>query len=253
MIEVRNLSFSYEDKKVLDDINFCIKKNRLCGVIGSNGSGKSTLFGCCMNFLKPNGGEIFINGEYSLDKKPFWMAQNVAFVPQQNPSVFGFSVFEIVLMARARFMNSIRHRKADLEVVKDALNLVGIYKLKDKIITNLSGGERQLVFIARAIAQECPVMLLDEPTSALDFKNQILFWEIVKKISQNTTTIVCTHDPNHALWFCDDIVGMKKGKVVVQGRADEVINEENLNIIYEKKCEILEQNGSKFITPLLSF
>jgi iron(III) dicitrate ABC transporter, ATP-binding protein FecE len=249
MIEVRNLSFSYSKTKILDGINLKVEERSLCALVGSNGSGKSTLLSCCMNFLRPSGGEIFINGTYSLDKNPNWMSKNIAFVPQQRTGVFGFSVLEIVLMARSRFMSGMAHRKNDIQKAKEALEMVGIYHLKDKAVTNLSGGERQLVFIARALAQECSTIILDEPTSELDFKNQILFWQICKKISKDSAVFVCTHDPNHALWFCDDIVGVKKGKVVVSGKTSEAMSEENLRIIYDRECKILEQNEIKFITP----
>ncbi|ASM35990.1 MAG: ABC transporter ATP-binding protein [Campylobacter sputorum] len=251
MIKVNNLSFSYKDAQILYDISFSVGKNRLCAILGSNGSGKSTIFSSIMNFIRPKSGEIYINDEFSLDKNPAWMSQRIAFVSQDNLGVFGFSVLEIVLMARTRFMSGIKHSKKDISAAKNALNLVGAYHLKDKIITNLSGGERQLVFIARAIAQNTPIILLDEPTSALDFKNQILFWQIVKKISQDTTILVSTHDPNHALWFCDDMVGIKKGKVVVSGEIKEKLNDENLYLIYEKECEILKSKKTKFILPLV--
>lgn len=253
MIEVKNVRFSYGKTEILKGVNFKLAKNRLCALLGSNGSGKSTLFNCCMNFLHPKSGEIYINGEFSLDKKPRWMSQNIAFVAQQNSGIFAFSVFEIVLMGRSPFMSNLLHKKSDIEISKNALDLVGIYHLKDKTITNLSGGERQLVFIARAIAQSCPIIMLDEPTSALDFKNQILFWEIITKIKDNSTILVCTHEPNHALWFCDEIIGLKKGDIITHGTASQTLNEKNLSLIYDKECKILCDNcgekNIKFIAP----
>lgn len=253
MIEVKKLRFSYGKNEILKGVSFQIPKNRLCALLGSNGSGKSTLFNCCMNFLRPKSGEIYINGEFSLNKNPAWMAKNVSFVAQQNSGVFAFSVLEVVLMGRSPFMRGFIHKNLDIKIAKDALNLVGIYHLKDKIITNLSGGERQLVFIARAIAQNCPVIMLDEPTSALDFRNSLVFWEIITKIKNKSTILVCTHEPNHALWFCDEIVALKKGEIIASGEAKKTLNEANLAQIYDKKCQILTDYSNdkniKFITP----
>ncbi|WP_297575478.1 ABC transporter ATP-binding protein [uncultured Campylobacter sp.] len=249
MIDVKELSFSYGKKSVLNSVSFSCKNNQLYCLLGANGSGKSTLFKCIMNFLKPNGGTIEINREDITDKTHAWMARQISYVAQQSNPTFSFTVLEIVLMGRAlELRGGLFHKKEDIELACNALERVGIIHLKDKIAMNLSGGQRQLVFIARAIVQNAPIMILDEPTSALDFKNQILFYKIVKEISKTKTVIVCTHDPNHALWFGDEIIGLKEGRVLFVTKPQEM-SEELLFELYDKKCKLFRSEN--FIKPLV--
>lgn len=152
MIDVKNLSFSYENRQknsnktsILKSVNFSLKKYKLCALLGSNGSGKSTLFKCLMNFLRPQTGEIYINNEPSINKTPAQMASLIAYTPQNSGTYFDFSAFEVVLSGRARFMRGLKFSKTDHEIAQMALINVGAYKLKNKAITALSGGERQLV------------------------------------------------------------------------------------------------------------
>lgn len=277
MIDVKNLSFSYENRQkksnktaILKSVNFSLKKYKLCALLGSNGSGKSTLLKCLMNFLRPQTGEIYINNEPSINKTPEQMASLIAYTPQNSGTYFDFSAFEVVLSGRARFMRGLKFSKTDHKIAQMALINVGAYELKNKAITTLSGGERQLVFIARSLAQQTPMMILDEPTSALDFKNQIAFWEILRSVCVSEddfnasnldlnlksdllnfigkTAIVCTHDPNHALWFCDEILALKNGEIIAYGDAKSALNEQNLFEIYGRECKITD-GKIQFIAP----
>lgn len=248
-LEIKNLSFSYYKKEVLNNINLNFTKNGLYSLLGKNGSGKSTLFKCIMNFLKVKNGEIFINSKLSLNKHPSWMAKNISYVPQQSSDTFGFSVLEIVLMGKAlELKGGFIHKKDDIKKAHSILEKLNILKFKNARVMDLSGGERQLVYIARAILQNASIMLLDEPTSALDFKNQILFWQIVKEISKEKIVIVCTHEPNHAYWFSDVMLGLKDTKLKFMIDSN-LINDELISELYDKKCQIYKDE--KFIKPLI--
>lgn len=251
MIKIKNLSFSYGKKAALKNISFSIPKGTLCGLMGPNGSGKSTLFKCCLNFLKNYKGTIEIDGKNAAGLKPSAAAKLVSYVPQEHKPSFPFTVYEIVLMGRTPYMGGIfGPSKEDIEIAEKAMEKVGIGDLASIPCSMLSGGQRQLALIARAIAQKAPLMLLDEPTSALDFSNQIKIWEIMKKIvSDGVSIIACSHDPNHILWFADTAVALYNGEIAADGKADEVINENLLKQIYGCFYELKDLGTKKFICP----
>lgn len=251
MIKIKNLSFSYGKKDALKNISFRIPKGTLCGLMGPNGSGKSTLFKCCLNFLKNYKGAIEIDGKNAAGLKPSAAAKLVSYVPQEHKPSFPFTVYEIVLMGRTPHMGGIfGPSKEDKKIAEKAMDKVGIADLAPIPCSMLSGGQRQLALIARAIAQEAPLMLLDEPTSALDFSNQIKIWEIMKKIaSEGVSIIACSHDPNHILWFADTAVALHNGEVVADGKAEEVLNENLLTQIYGCAYELKDLGAKKIICP----
>lgn len=251
MIKIDNLSFSYGKKEALKKISFEIHKGKLCGLIGPNGSGKSTLFKCCLNFLKNYEGTIEINGKNASSLKPSVASKLISYVPQEHKPSFPFTVTEIVLMGRTPHMGGIfGPSKNDTIVAKKAMDKVGIIDLADIPCSMLSGGQRQLALIARAIAQEAPLMLLDEPTSALDFSNQIKIWEIMKKIASDGVSIIaCSHDPNHILWFADTAVALYNGEIIANGKTDEILNESLLKQIYGCDYELKDLGAKKIICP----
>ncbi|QKF93060.1 ABC transporter ATP-binding protein [Campylobacter sp. CCUG 57310] len=252
MLEAKNLSFSYGDF-ALKNINLSVKRGTICGLLGANGSGKSTFFNCCMNFLELKEGEILINSQSSNRKDSSWLAKNIAYVAQNLELNFPFYAKDIVLMGRSPHIKSIfGPSKKDKQIVREAMEFIGISELADKRMSELSGGQRQLVFIARALAQETPLMLLDEPTSALDFKNQILLWKILQKIaSEGKTIMICTHEPNHILWFCDEVVAFDKGEVVATGKVKDIINNKFLKRIYGDTCKFKSLKERDIIFPNL--
>lgn len=252
VLETKNLSFSYGDFS-LKDINLSVKKGSLCGLLGANGSGKSTFFNCCMNFLQKDGGEIYINKESASEKSAAWMAKNIAYVAQNIELNFPFSVQDVVSMGRTPHIKSLFGLNAkDKKIVKEAMEFMGILNLADKGINELSGGQRQLVFMARALAQQTPIMLLDEPTSALDFKNQIMLWKILKAIAnEGKTVIICTHEINHILWFCDEVIAFIDGEIAAKGKVKEIINDEFLTKIYGETCKFKSLQEIDIIFPNL--
>ena len=251
-LETKNLSFSYGEFE-LKDISLSVKKGVLCGLLGANGSGKSTFFNCCMNFLPKSGGEIYINQELSSDKSAAWMAKNVAYVAQNIELNFPFSVKDIVSMGRTPHIKSVFGLSLeDKKIIDEAMEFMGILNLSGKRMNELSGGQRQLAFMARALAQQTPIMLLDEPTSALDFKNQITLWKILKNIAKSgKTVIICTHEINHILWFCDEVIAFIDGEVAAKGEVAEVIGDEFLAKIYADACKFKRLEEIDVIFPNL--
>lgn len=252
MLSVDSISFAYEfEKTILNRISFNVPKGRICGLFGPNGCGKTTLFKCCLKFLKHNSGTIKLLGQDINNISIRDMAKLVAYVPQNHKPPFSYLVKDLVLMGRTPHFKSVFGiSKKDKARVTEAMELVGILSLADTPYNLLSGGQRQLVLIARAIAQNTPLLFLDEPTSALDFSNQIKILKILRKISDNGTTIVaCTHDPNHVLWFCDSVVVLDKQRFVGQGSPKDIFNDDLLDEVYENMCKVEEVNCSKMVLP----
>lgn len=253
MLQVDHLSFQYGHQVVFNDISFSLKEKELCAILGINGSGKSTLFKCCMGFVQPSRGEIMIQGQALSKLKTSEIAKSVSYVPQEHPITFPFSVKEMVLMGRtthiSNFFKVTDHHYTKVEKV---LKVLSLDHLADSPFSQLSGGQRQMVLIARAIVQETPLMLLDEPTSSLDFKNQLLIWKTLLELKeQGKAVLVCTHDPNHVLWFCDRVIVMYKQQLIADGLPKNVLNEEILKQIYGPVCELISLGDSGIVVPHL--
>ena len=252
MLKVENLSFEYANGyKVLENISFNVPKGEICGLFGPNGCGKTTLFKCCLKFLKSSSGRIFMDGRDVGGESIRSMAKMVSYVPQEHKPPFPYRVKEVVLMGRTPHISGffgvsdLHKRKA-----QEAMDLIGISQLADEPYNRLSGGQRQMVLIARAVAQETPLLFLDEPTSALDFSNQLKVLNILREIADKGTTIVaCTHDPNHVLWFCDSVVVLGKQRFVTKGRPEEVFCDNVLDEIYEDVCRVREIESTRMVLP----
>lgn len=252
MLEINNISFAYfPGNPVFSDLSFHVGKGNICGLFGPNGCGKTTLFKCCLRFLRSTSGSITVDGENIRSFSIKNLAKVFSYVPQDHKPSFPFLVKDVVLMGRTPHIDGLFHiSKDDKQVMYDALDLVGIRDIAEKPYNQLSGGQRQLVIIARAVCQQAKVMFLDEPTSALDFSNQISVWKLLRKIAhQGTTVIACTHDPNHVIWFCDDVVIMGKEGIIASGPPEEVISEETLDQIYQDTCQVSELANSKMVYP----
>lgn len=252
VLEAKNVCFSYGDFS-LKDINLSIESGSICGLLGQNGSGKSTFLNCCMGFLQKSSGEIYINSENIDNKSSSWIAKNIAYVAQNLDMSFAFSVKEVVSMGRSPHITSVFGlNRLDRQIVYESMEFMGILNLADKKITELSGGQRQLVFMARALAQQTPIMLLDEPTSALDFKNQIMLYKMLKAISnEGKTIVICTHDINHVLWFCSHVVAFLDGRVLASADTKSVINDEFLDIVYSGSCKLEKAKELDIVLPNL--
>lgn len=254
-IKVTDLHFAYMDKPVLKGISLSIELGEFVGLIGPNGSGKTTFFRILSGVLRPQRGTIEINGRRigSYHRKD--LAQLIAVVPQETVVTFPFSVTEIVLMGRAPYLKGLAFEKtSDLEIVRKSLEETDVLPLADRLISELSGGEKQRVIIARALTQEPQIMLLDEPTSFLDIKHQLDVYDLLHRLNmeRRMTVIAVSHDLNLAAQYCSRILLLNNGQVVSDGSPEKVITEENISEVYGAEV-LIEKNeviGSPFVIPL---
>lgn len=255
IIEVKDLYFGYRDEKVIDGVSFEIEKGSLVSLIGPNGSGKSTMIKLLNNLYTPWEGTIFIEGKEISSFRRKELARKIALVPQNSSINYEFTVEEIVLMGRyphkKRFQ---REDKEDREIVGKAMKDTNTYHLRDKAITEISGGELQRVIIAKALAQKPSIILLDEPTSHLDLNHQIEILNLLRRLNKekNTTIIVAIHDINLATMYSDEIFMLSGGKIVDRGTPEKVITKGNIEFVYNLPV-IVHRNkytNSLSITPL---
>jgi len=251
MLTINSLSFRYNIRPVLSGISFSVEKGQLCGLFGPNGSGKTTLFKCCLRFLPIQGGTIQMNNEEVGNKTVENLSKTVAYVPQEHKPPFPYLSREVVLMGRTPHLKGFFGiKKHDKQIAHDAMDLLGILEFADDPYNQLSGGQRQMVLMARAIAQDTPLMFLDEPTSALDFQNQMKIWGLMEDIvAEGKTILACSHDPNHVAWFCDNVVVISGGEVISQGEPKDVITQNVLDTIYQNTCTVLSSGTVPIVMP----
>lgn len=233
LIEVRNLSFAYKDRTVLDDISFGIDEGDTLSILGANGSGKSTLLRIMLGFLKFKG-EVLIAGKSVRKYSKNSLASLIAYVPQTHAPSYEYTVFDVVLMgALCKTPMFSNFAKRDKILAEQALDKMGILKLKDEPYTRVSGGERQLAYIARTLVQGAKAIFMDEPTNGLDFGNQIKLLEMIKILKDEGYTFVqTTHHPRHAKFVSNLVLFLKDGKNLNFGSGKELINAQNIDKIY---------------------
>lgn len=240
-IRVNNLSFSYGQHKILDSISFSAQKGELLSVLGPNGAGKSTLFRCILGLLPGYSGEVLVNERNIKDFSAREASKQIAYIPQSNHSVFHYHVWDIVLMGRTNrtsFFGS--PGKKDEQASMNALEKVGIAALRDRYFHKLSGGEQQLVLIARALAQDAPILLLDEPTASLDYGNQLLVLEQAKKLAKEGYTVIqTTHHPEQSYLYSDRILALQHGRILVDGKPAEVLTNEMMEQLYHTSVKVV--------------
>lgn len=241
-IEVKELSFSYGQRKVLEHISFSVRKGEFLSILGANGVGKSTLFRCVLGLLKTYEGQILVDGENTKKLPERELAKRIAYIPQSSSPAFNFSVFDIVLMGLTSGMRTFGiPGKAEKERVFWALDKIGISSLADRCFHRLSGGERQLVMIARALVQNAPILMLDEPTASLDFGNQLRVLRQMRILADEGYTIIqTTHDPDFCYLFSDRILALKDGKILTEGTPQKVLTEETIQSLYGVDVQILQ-------------
>jgi iron complex transport system ATP-binding protein len=251
VLQVIDLHCSYGAETVLEEVSFEVEKGELCGLFGPNGCGKTTLFRCCLKFLKADRGRVVLDGVDINKLSVGEMAKRTAYVPQEHKPPFPYLVKDIVLMGRTPHLGggfgiSARDKRA----ASDALKMLGISSIAERPYNTLSGGQRQMVLIARAIAQGSPLVFLDEPTSALDFSNQIKIWRTLRNIARSGVGIVaCSHDPNHVAWFCDKVVVLHGKGVLAQGAPEWVLDQEIMDRIYRGVSAVRSVDGVKIVLP----
>lgn len=232
---VANLDFFFGQQCIFRDISFSLKAGEILSIIGPNGAGKSTLLRCLNGLLIPAAGDIRIGAQNISSMNRQLLGKTIGYVPQNNEDTFGFTVLDMVLMGRAAHIGLFDEPgEHDREVASSALSLVGLESLRERNFNELSGGQAQLVIIARALAAEPDVLLLDEPTSHLDIFNQAQVLKVLKSLScdRRLSVIMTTHNPDHAFLFSSKTLLMRPGGSALFGHPDEVMNAETIRDIY---------------------
>lgn len=252
MLKINNISFSYrQDKKILDDISLDVNQGDVLGILGINGAGKTTFIKCINNIFSPDSGTVKVNGKDISSMTPKEIAQLIAYVPQYNGTFFNINVLDTVMMGRLPYAGR-SYSKKDREIVYNILEKMNLEKFAFRSIHEMSGGERQRVFIARALAQQPKIIILDEPTSSLDLHNQLFILKIIEDLAKrdNLTIIMIIHDLNLASMFCSKLVMLKEGKIFAQGNSADVLIEENISKVYKVSSKISIEDGYKHIRLL---
>ncbi|MDO4543859.1 MAG: ABC transporter ATP-binding protein [Clostridia bacterium] len=234
LLSVENISFAYGKHRVLSDLSFSLSEGEMLAVLGANGAGKSTLFRCILGLLKRYRGRISIDGTEISSFSAKRRSQLLAYIPQSHYPAFNYSVTDMVLMGTAPQLSTLAApKKAQYERVQQALALLGIESLANRSYTRLSGGEQQLVLIARALVQDAKILLMDEPVANLDFGNQHLVLRTAEKLCKDGYSILLsTHNPQHALRYADNLLAIKDGTVRAWGSPYEVLTSELIRELY---------------------
>jgi iron complex transport system ATP-binding protein len=245
MLQVENLACGYGAEDVIRGVSFTLGDGDVMCLLGANGSGKTTLFKAILGFLPLRRGKICIQQQDIAKWSRQQMAQAIAYVPQAHVAPFAFSVRDVVLMARTAHLTYMSSPKAhDYEVADAALQSLHIEHLADKSYTEISGGERQLVLIARALAQESRILVMDEPASSLDFGNQIRVLTQVKQLAaRGLTVLITTHSPNHAFQCASKVAVLKNGVLLAHGSPQAVLTGHCLAEAYGVPLRVVEVDG----------
>ena len=238
---MKNLSFSYEERPVLRDISFRVEQGEFLSILGPNGVGKSTLFRCVLGLLSGYTGQVLVDG---VDARQFSIresARHIAYIPQSSHPIFNYRVFDIVLMGATSAVSVLRAPgREHTERCRWALEKVGISHLADRCYHRLSGGEQQLVMIARALVQNAPILMLDEPTANLDFGNQLLVLEQVRSLAREGYTVIqTTHHPEQSYLFSDRILALQNGRVLLEGAPSQVLTQQAIRDLYGVEVDVV--------------
>lgn len=252
--EVHGLSLTLGGTRILDNISFTLDKGEFLSIVGPNGAGKSSLLKCIGRLYREYTGSVMLDGMQLAAMPPRMIAQRIAWVHQTSSDLLPFTVREFASMSRYPWQKSFSGETSkDRETIDNALETAGISELADRQLDSLSGGERQRALIAAALAQSTDILYLDEPTSFLDYRHQAETLALIEKINkeQGITVIMVTHDINLALHGADNIIALKHGKVMWQGKSTDIINGDLLSEIFETEFCSFKSAGQEipYVTP----
>ena len=234
-LAISGLSFAFgPHSECLREVSLSVAESELCCLLGPNGAGKTTLIRCVLGLLRPDAGSLSVAGHDTAALSARQLGRLVAYVPQTITTVFPFTALEMVVMGRTPYLGMVASpSRADRRAALATLERLGAGHFASRPFSQLSGGERQLTMLARALVQEAPVLVLDEPTASLDFGNEVRILQVVTDlVAAGSTVLMTTHQPNHALMWADRAVLMNRGSVVMNGRPGDVITGERLSGLY---------------------
>jgi len=233
-IEVKNVRFSYGSIDVLHGVNFTADSGDLVAVLGPNGVGKSTLFRCMLGFLKPREGEVLLHGRDIYAMSHIDVAKEIAYIPQSASPAFNYTVLDTVLMGMTNQIGTFQTpKKEHRDKAMAALESLGIAELADRGTNRISGGERQLVLLARSLVQDARILIMDEPTANLDYGNSFRVMQRIETLgAAGYTVIFSTHEPNQAFRYATRVLALSGGTVLADGVPGEVLTEETLSSLY---------------------
>ncbi|MFA7228775.1 MAG: ABC transporter ATP-binding protein [Melioribacteraceae bacterium] len=259
-IEINNLQFSYGGENGSSAFRLSVPEWKIAAgdfvsLLGPNGCGKSTLLKLIANLTVPAEGKILINGSdlRGLHRKE--LAKMIAYVPQKNFTIFPFSVFEIVMMGRTPYLSLMGfENQTDLEIVSQAIDTMQIGHIKQKGINEISGGEAQRVFIARALAQKAGLILLDEPNAHLDLQSQVMIFDLLRRLNEEEkiTILTVSHDLNLVGLYSKKVALMKEGKIFLEGEKSDILNEDNIRSIFKIESALFRSADRKSINVLIN-
>lgn len=240
-IEVKNLSLSYGRRQVLHDIAFSVERGTLLSVLGHNGAGKSSLFRCVLGLEKGYKGQVLIDGADTRGFSAKEMAKHIAYISQSSSPAFNYSAFDIVLMGTASSLSSWNNpKREDSERAWSSLDKLGICHLASRCYHRLSGGEQQLVLIARALAQNAGILMLDEPAASLDFGNQLMLMRYARELADEGYTVIqTTHNPDQSYMFSDRIICIEGGRILKDGRPEDILDTMTVRELYGEDVRVM--------------
>lgn len=233
-MEVTDLAYRYGERSALRGVTFSIRAGEALFVLGPNGAGKSTLFRCVLGLLRGFSGRIRLDGRDLGNYPPALLARKLAYIPQSHESQFGYTALDIVLMGAAPRLGVFAlPGKEQAARAEDALRLLGVGRLRDREFGSLSGGERQLVLIARAVAQDADMFVMDEPAANLDYGNQNRVMREIRRLAESGyAVLVSSHNPDHAFLYADRALALKEGRALGCGAPGQLLTEELLELLY---------------------
>jgi iron complex transport system ATP-binding protein len=255
MLAATDISFSYGRAKVLQDVSIAVARGSIVGLLGPNGSGKTTLLRIVAGILPPLAGTVLVGGQPIEQLTRRELARRIAVVPQETHSTFDFSVMDMVLMGRYPHLGAFElEGAADQDIAREALTATGTAALETRAFATLSGGEKQRVVIASALAQASEMLLLDEPTAALDLGYQCEIAALLRRLNaeRRTTMIVSTHDLNLAAAICEHIVLLKDGRVLAHGATRDTLTADSVRWLYDFDADVQfhERAGHLTVVPI---
>ncbi len=250
-LEIDKLTFAYGDRPVLKDISFHLERGDFLSVLGPNGVGKSTLFKCILGIIHDYSGTILMDGVDLRGMSPHRLAQLTAYIPQVSRPAFGYTVLDTVLMSTSHSRSPFSMpQKQQIDIAMNALERTGIAHLAERNFSQLSGGEQQLTLIARALAQQSPMLIMDEPTSSLDYGNQLRVLDKVRRLAQDGhIVLLSTHNPQDAITFSNRVLALHDGCVAAFGETKDELTVDLIHRLYGIRTELIRNECGCGIIP----